>query len=179
MLKMRKNQITRLFERRSNESGYALVLTLWVSAILACLLLTFSMRVRANLRASSYHLKETTAFYLARGAIYKVASELRVTDAMNDEEITGQIEGKKLGLWSIDPAEWSAEKIDEKPDTTDDFIHCDVSAEDAKFPLDKMTNAILANTAGISPVLAQSLADFIDEKKDDKETTLLFKEELL
>jgi len=179
MIKNNQNQIAPPFETRSDESGFALILTLWVSAILSCLLLTFSMRVSANLRASSYHLKETNAYYLARGGIYKVASELVVMDEMNEDEIADQIKGKKLRLWSVDPEEWTAKKIDEAPDVTEDFIQCEVSAEDAKLPLDKMTKAMLAKYPEISPVQTESLADFIKKKSKDKSARLLFSEEII
>ena len=60
----------------SSKKGFALMLTLWVLAILGMMVLTLSMMVSANIKASSYLAKDVRAYLLARGAVKRIAVDL-------------------------------------------------------------------------------------------------------
>jgi len=161
-----------------NNKGYALILSLWVLAILSCLLLTFSMRVSSNLKTASYQLKDTQALYLARGGISRIAAELIPQEQMNDEEVQDQIHGKNLGSWIINPDDWTVEQTEKPEDDVDRYIWCEITAEDAKIPLTKVTKSMLGKVPEITPVQSEFIADFIKMKKKDKTAQIQFVEEI-
>lgn len=147
-------------KKKENNRGFALILTLWVLAILSVLLLTFSLMVRRNIKASSYFSKDVTASLLARGAVKRVALELLPKDEPGRNAEIAASQGELLGTWFVDPATWNAVKINDKEFKTelDEYVICEVTAEDSKLPLNKLTKAIYLKLPTISPVIAEAIA---------------------
>ena len=142
------------------DSGFALIMTLWVLAILSVMLLTFSMMVGGNVRASSYFSKDTNACYLARGGVKRVALELAPKSELGKTAELAAIKGELIGKWLINPADWSVEKIGEKTEKSglDEYIICEVTAEDSKLPLNRVTKDMFSKLPNVSPVLAEAIA---------------------
>jgi len=136
------------------------------------------MRVSSNLKTASYQLKDTQALYLARGGISRIAAELIPQEQMNDEEVQDQIHGKNLGSWIINPDDWTVEQTEKPEDDVDRYIWCEITAEDAKIPLTKVTKSMLGKVPEITPVQSEFIADFIKMKKKDKTAQIQFVEEI-
>lgn len=144
--------------RRSNR-GFALILTLWVLAILSVLLLTFSIMVRGNVKAGSYLSKDVQASVAARGAIKRVALELLPKEEVGSTAEAARAKGEQLGSWFVDPAAWSAVRMNggEFKTELEEYVTCEVTAEDAKLPLNKLTKEMLSKLPNLSPVTAEAI----------------------
>lgn len=147
-------------KKRGNNRGFALILTLWVLAILSVLLLTFSQMVRKNIKASSYFAKDVNASLLARGALKRVALELLPKEEPGRNAELAASRGELLGTWFVDPVTWNATKINDTEFKTelDEYVICEITAEDSKLPLNKLTKAIYLKLPAISPVIAEAIA---------------------
>jgi len=142
------------------DRGFALIMTLWVLAILSVMLLTFSMMVGGNVKASSYFSKDTIASYLARGGVKRVALELMPKSELGKTAELAAIKGELLGKWMINPDDWTVEKIGEKTEKSglEEYIICEVTAEDSKLPLNRVTKDMFSKLPNVSPVLAEAIA---------------------
>lgn len=146
---------------RRSQRGFALVLTLWVLSALSILLLTFSMQVRTNVRAASYLRDQAQAEELARGAIERMALALAETDVSADTvssddeseqepeaEVGVEVE-RRLGTWVLDAEDWrvlsrpaAGARVAERPAAGETPIRCEVLAEEALLPLDRIWGPI-------------------------------------
>lgn len=142
-----------------NKKGFALILTLWVLAILSVLLLTFLRLVGTSTKASSYLSKDVQASALARGGLKRVALELLPREKLGKGEELAAIKGERLGTWLVDPADWSVKQVQDKKEigALDEYVLCEITAEDAKLPADKMTREMYAKLPQVSPVLAETI----------------------
>lgn len=156
-----------------NDNGFALMLTLWVLAVLSVIALTLSMIVSANVKAASYLEKDVRALYLARGAVNRMIVELSNFNLLDEGDALTEEKLKEPLIWVIDPAEWDAtrgdlqeliDKID--MEALDEYILCEARLEDVKLPLNKMTKKILYKIPGFSRVAAESIASAVKAKKD-------------
>lgn len=168
----------KLTTRDSN--GFALMLTLWVLAALSVMALTLSMVVRANVKVTSYLKKDVRAFYLARGAVKRIAVELASNDTFNkDDNSSGKsskAKTKKTSIqWLINPSDWSLEKGSLKDNQEkegkkeksppEEYIECEIWPEDIKLPLNKVTSDMLSKQPDISPVIATAISSAVKAKK--------------
>lgn len=142
-----------------NKKGFALILTLWVLAILSVLLLTFLRLVGTSTKASSYLSKDVQASALARGGLKRVALELLPREKLGKGEELAAIKGERLGTWLVDPADWTVKQLKDKKEVgaLDEYVLCEITAEDAKLPADKMTKDMYSKLPDVSPVLAEAI----------------------
>jgi type II secretory pathway component PulK len=142
-----------------NNRGFALILTLWVLAILSVMLLTFSRLVATSTKASSYLSKDVQASALARGALKRVALELLPQEKLGKGEELAAIKGERLGLWLVDPADWSVKQLSDKKEigALDEYVLCEITAEDSRLPAARVTRAMYAKLPNVSPVLAEAI----------------------
>lgn len=142
-----------------NKQGFALILTLWVLAILSVLLLTFLRLVATSTKASSYLSKDVQASALARGGLKRVALELLPREKLSKGEELAAIKGERLGTWLVDPADWSVKQLKDKKEikALDEYVLCEITAEDAKLPAGKVTRDMYAKLPQVSPVLAEAI----------------------
>lgn len=140
---------------RSMSDGYALLLTLAVLTTMSLLLLTFAADVDVNTRAASTLLRSQQEAQEALGAARRVAAELV---PLGTEDTTGSlwlVRGEQLGAWYVDPLSWSVAR--DEPERQDQGLwRVEVAAEDAKFPLQRATAAILVEL-GMTPTVAESI----------------------
>lgn len=77
-----------------NEKGVALILILWVVALMSVIVNTFAWMVRTEAQAVGNFQEETKAYYLARGGFQRTIMELLKNQGLPAEESLG--EGLKL-----------------------------------------------------------------------------------
>ena len=155
-----------------NKQGFALILTLWVLAILSVLLLTFLQLVATNTKASSYLSKDVQASALARGGLKRVALELLPQGKLGKGEELAAIKGERLGTWLVDPADWSVKQLQDKKKeigALDEYVLCEITAEDAKLPAAKVTRDMYAKLPHLSPVLAEAIITAVKAGADGSE----------
>lgn len=142
-----------------NNKGFALILTLWVLAILSVLLLTFLRLVGTSTKASSYLSKDVQAAALARGGLKRVALELLPREKLGKGDELAAIKGERLGTWLVDPADWSVKQLQDRKEikALDEYVLCEITAEDARLPAGKMTREMYAKLPQVSPVLAAAI----------------------
>ncbi len=139
----------------NNENGSALMVTLWITASLSLLLLTVTIQTRSLTRGTIYQKRAVSSQGWAIGGVHAVFAEIAKMDK-NDKRLV-----KPFGKWAVYPSTeetseiyepdnidnskyenpWDAVKINgnpEYPDATGYWIIAEVSAEDAKLPLNKL-----------------------------------------
>lgn len=151
--------------KRRNEGGFALLLALWVLVALAALVTTMAMDVARQTEIAALMARQVRAKGLAYGAVQRMAVMLAPAknelDSKKREE--ERIKGEKLGLWLVDPKDWSVEKL-EKPPGEGDSVICEVTAEDAKLSLNHMTKAMIDKLPDATPELIDAIEDLLKNK---------------
>jgi hypothetical protein len=151
-------------KRRGREAGYALLLTLWVTAVLTLLLLTVSMRVSSNLKAVGYATREMDAAGLARAGFWRVAAALRSRAEQGLDTAPNGRRNESIGTWTVEPADWSAKPTEKPPEPGVAPCWCEVAVEDAKAPLSRLNAVSLGRLPTVSPTQAEAVASFLRQR---------------
>ena len=67
-------------KKKYNNTGFALIITMWVMFIIVSLVISIAYITRLELKKSRYHINKVKAFYLARGGVEEAISELYKND---------------------------------------------------------------------------------------------------
>ncbi len=163
--------------RLYSENGFVLLMTLWILAILSALLISFSMAVSSNIKAASYQRDDIDALLLARSGLTRLSAALMQPESLGKDAELALIHGDHLGVWYINPRDWSLSREPLEETDQQSSLECYISAEDSKLPLAKTNVAMLGKLPGMTPVLAERIVAFIGER--GKENPLKMVEELL
>lgn len=166
----------------TREEGFALLMTLWVLAVLSVLLLTLTMMAGSNMKASGYFSREVASHYLLRGGLYRMAAELEPDVSLGKNAELEAIRGEMLGVWVVSPSDWSVQKLDEQDagEALKEYageVICEVISEDAKLPLNKATKEMLVKLPNLSPVMAEEIISM--RKAKEREGGIRLVEEIL
>ncbi len=152
--------------RVKENKGFALILTLWILAILSMWLLALSSSLTSNVSSVSYLKKDMEAFYLAKGAIRRLALELSTEKELGAGKRLKLIKGELLGDWIIDPKDWSIKKL-KKMQGKHNIIGT-IKAEDAKLPINKINKSILSKIYFITPSVASQIMAYKKAKERER-----------
>ena len=151
--------------KRSDERGFALIFTMWTAVILAVLLGTLGLSVRTGISYAGYENDRVQAYFFARAGLNRMAAELTTSD----NSLMGAGGAEVLGRYIVNYLDgWQIEKLEADEDLPEgDYIYCEVTAEDAKFPLSMLTSASAGMIDALEPEEAAALKAHIADKNAD------------
>jgi hypothetical protein len=161
---MRKKKLKKI---TSPEEGFALILVLWIFVIISTLGATLFTIVSSNIKYASYikdSLTNTAYVNNAQETILEFLTppdDILKEESVSDQSSSKQTEkkgilnykkeddpnvneklvqwyAKKIGTWYIDLEDWSIKETVNVDFPADKYIICEISSEDAKFPIAKL-----------------------------------------
>lgn len=164
-----------------SEQGYALLLVLWVLAVMSAFAVTVAKMANSNVKATEYLLEEITNENRLRSGFNFIAAQLRGSPGLGAESKYRAIRGDDLGWWLVQPEPWRSEKLSVDPGQpladlprVEGAFYCEIRAEDAKLPLQRLDKEILQNFQSLSHAQAEQLASVIKLKSRKKEPLSLY-----
>lgn len=152
----------RRIHNQSNEEGFALMLVLWTSAILAVFLLVLTERVHTGYQITRMNRDHLPLKLNARNGFYRMAESLTKRNKLVDG--FDQKDKPFKGLFKIDLESWKIQWIsniiegDLKRDDDELSLYIFVSVLDSKFPIVGISRDVLSKVEGLEgEVLEQIL----------------------
>ena len=146
----------------NRQSGFALILTLWLLAILSLLLTSLTMLSGLDNRGAAYAIQDGESLFLLRGAVRRISAELAPKESLGQNEALAQIRAEKTGRWLVNTQEWTVRQL--KPEETvaavavgEGWVLCEVSVEDGRLPMSRLNKALLEKLPRMTPVLADQM----------------------
>ena len=172
--------MTQRLHRRS-ERGYALLLVLWVLAVMSAFAITVAKMANSNVKATEYLLEEMSSQNQLRSGFNFMVAHLQGPPGLGSESKYRAIRGEDLGWWLVQMAPWRAEKLAVDPGQSladlpevAGAYYCEIRAEDAKLPLQRLDKEILENLQTLSHSQVEQLAATIKLKTLKKEPLSLY-----
>jgi|GEM_PF-2628337 general secretion pathway protein K len=156
--------------RLSNQQGFALVITLWVMAILGVMAASFSYEALCESKVESWSSQDRRAYNLARGGIHRAAGVIRKhardpVHSITDKWFSGQSLYKDVkfgpGYYSIVSSEIDHSKKINK----DKVLHYGLVDEESRLNINVATMGQLQGFPAVSNVLASNIIYFLTKKR--------------
>ncbi len=168
---------TALHTKKSKQQGFALVVTLWVMAVLGVMAASFSYEALCETKIESWSTQDRQAYNLARGGIHRAAGIVRKhardsVHSITDKWFSGEAFYKDVrfgpGYYSIvrpDSEKFQKDKAAAKNHTKTASPHYGLVDEESRLNINVADMAQLQGFADISNILASNIILYRTKKK--------------